>query len=92
MARKRKKKKGLAKTAAAMTATARLEQAIQKASKNPRVRRKAKAIGQALKKRAKAAYKKIAKAVKKRAKAVRKRATKITRRRATPRRRARRGG
>ncbi len=86
----RKKKKSLAKTAAAMAATALLEQAIQKAAKNPRVRRKAKALGQALKKRAKAVGRKIAKAVRKRAKAVRKRATKITRGRATPRKRARR--
>jgi hypothetical protein len=63
----RKKQKRLAKTAAALAATALVEKAIQKASENPRVRRKAKAIGKALKKRAKAAGKKIAKAIKRRA-------------------------
>lgn len=64
MARKRK---GLALAAAALVATALLEKAIQKAAKDPRVRRKAKSIGKSLKKRAKAAGKKISKAVRKRA-------------------------
>jgi hypothetical protein len=64
MARKRK---GLAQTAAALAATALVEKAIEKAAKDPRVRRKAKAVGKALKKRAKAAGKKISKAIRKRA-------------------------
>jgi hypothetical protein len=68
MARKRK---GLAPAAAALAATALLEKAIQKAAADPRVRRKAKAIGRALKKGAKAARKKISKAVRKRAPKVR---------------------
>lgn len=80
MARKRR---NLAKTAAAMAATVLLEQAIKKAAEDPRVRRKAKAVGKALKKGAKAAGKKIAKAIKKRApriaKAIRKRAPKVGR-------------
>jgi hypothetical protein len=67
MARKRK---GLAQTAAALAATALVEKAIQKAAKDPRVRRKAKAIGKSLRKGAKAAGKKISKAVRKRAKKV----------------------
>jgi hypothetical protein len=83
-----RKKKGLAQTAAALAATALVEKAIQKATKDPRVRRKAKAIGKSLKKRAKAAGKRISKAVRKRAKAVRKRTKKVSRA-ATPRRRKR---
>ncbi|MEA2725040.1 MAG: hypothetical protein QOH59_2811 [Gemmatimonadales bacterium] len=62
-----RKQRNLAKTVAAMAATALVEKAIQKAAKDPRVRRKAKAVGKALKKRAKAAGKKISKAIKKRA-------------------------
>ena len=62
-----RKQRNLAKTAAAMAATALVEKAIQKAAKDPRVRRKAKAVGKALKKRAKIAGKKISKAIKKRA-------------------------
>jgi hypothetical protein len=64
MARKRR---NLAKTAAALAATALLEKAIQKAAQDPRIRRKAKAIAEALVKRAQAARKKITKAVRKRA-------------------------
>jgi hypothetical protein len=77
MARKRK---GLAPAAAALAASALLEKAIQKAAEDPRVRRKAKAIGRALKKGAKAAGKKIAKAVRKRAPKVRAAARKRKRR------------
>jgi hypothetical protein len=81
MARKRK---GLVQTAAALAATALVEKAIEKAAQDPRVRRKAKSVGRALKKRAKAVGKKIAKAVKKRAPKVRSGAQtkKRTRRRA----------
>jgi hypothetical protein len=79
MARKRR---NLGKTAAAVAATALLEKAIQKAAKDPRVRRKAKAVAKALKKRAKVAGKKIAKAVKKRAPKIA-RAAKSKRRRRT---------
>ncbi len=61
------KQRNLAKTAAAMAATALLETAIQKAAEDPRVRRKAKAVGKALKKRVKAAGKMISRAIKKRA-------------------------
>ncbi len=59
--------RNLAKTAAAIAATALLEKAIQKAAEDPRVRRKAKAVGKALKKRVKAAGKQISRAIKKRA-------------------------
>ena len=65
MARKQQKK-SLAKTAAVLAATALAEKAIQAAAKNPRVRRKAKAIGKAVAKRVKAAGKKIRKAIKRR--------------------------
>ena len=61
-----RKKKGLARTAAVLAATALLEKAIKKAAEDPRVRRKAKAVGKALKKRAKAAGKKVSKAIKNR--------------------------
>ena len=64
MARKRR---NLAKTAAVLAATALLEKAIQKAAQDPRIRRKAKAVAEALVKRAQAAGKKITKVVKKRA-------------------------
>jgi hypothetical protein len=63
MARKRK---DLAKAAAALIATALVETVITKASEDPRIRRKAKAAGKALKKRATSARKKIVKAVRKR--------------------------
>jgi hypothetical protein len=63
----RKQQKSLAKTAAALAATALVEKAIQKAAEDPRIRRKAKAAGKALKKRAKAAGKKITKVLRKRA-------------------------
>jgi len=66
-----RKQRNLAKTAAAMAATALVEKAIRKAAEDPRVRRKAKAVGKALKKRAKAAGKKISKAIKKRAPKIR---------------------
>jgi hypothetical protein len=59
-----RKQKNLAKTAIALAATALVEKAIQKASEDPRVRRKAKAVGKAVRKRAKAARRKIAKALK----------------------------
>lgn len=59
--------RNLAKTAAALAATALLEKAIQKAAQDPRIRRKAKALAEALVKRAQAAGKKITKIVKKRA-------------------------
>ena len=62
-----RKQRNLAKTAAALAVTALLEKAIKKAAEDPRVRRKAKAVGKALKKGAKAAGKRIAKAIKKRA-------------------------
>ncbi len=61
-----RKQRNLAKTAAALVATALLEKAIQKAAEDPRIRRKAKALAEALVKRAQAAGKKITKAVKKR--------------------------
>ena len=64
MARKRR---NLAKTAATMAAIALLEKAIQKAAQDPRIRRKAKAVAEALVKRAQAARKKITKALRKRA-------------------------
>lgn len=66
MARKQEKK-SLAKTAAILAATALAEKAIQAAARDPRVRRKAKAVGKAVAKRVKAAGKKIRKAIKKRA-------------------------
>jgi hypothetical protein len=64
MARKRR---NLAKTAAVLAAIALLEKAIQKAAEDPRIRRKAKAVAEALVKRAQAARKKITKVVRKRA-------------------------
>jgi hypothetical protein len=67
----RKQQKNLAKTAAALAATALLEKAIQKAAEDPRIRRKAKAVAEALLKRAQSAGKKISKAVRKRAPKVR---------------------
>ena len=66
-----RKQKNLAKTAAALAATALLEKAIQKAAEDPRIRRKAKAVAEALVKRAQAAGRKISKAVRKRAPKVR---------------------
>jgi hypothetical protein len=48
-----------------------VEKAIKKASEDPRVRRKARAVGKALTKRAKVAGKKIGKAIRKRTPAVR---------------------
>ena len=62
-----RKQRNLAKTAALLAATALLEKAIQKAAEDPRIRRKAKAVAEALVKRAQAAGKKISKAVRKRA-------------------------
>ena len=62
-----RKQRNLAKTAAALAATALLEKAIQKAAQDPRIRRKAKALAEALVKRAQAAGKKITKIIKKRA-------------------------
>jgi hypothetical protein len=62
----RKQQKGLAKTAAALAATALVEKAIQKAAEDPRVRRKAKAVAKSLKKRAKLVSKKLKGVVKKR--------------------------
>lgn len=59
--------RNLAKTAAALAATALLEKAIQKAAEDPRIRRKVKAVAKALGKRARAAGKKIAKVIKQRA-------------------------
>lgn len=56
---KSKRKKGrirnLVKTVAALAATALLETAIQKAAEDPRVRRKAQALGRALQNRARVA-------------------------------------
>ena len=66
-----RKQKNLAKTAAALAATALLEKAIQKAAEDPRIRRKAKAVAEDLLRRAQAAGKKISKAVRKRAPKVR---------------------
>lgn len=66
-----RKQRNLTKTAAALAATALLEKAIQKAAEDPRIRRKAKAVAEALVKRAQAAAKKISKAVRKRAPKVR---------------------
>jgi hypothetical protein len=65
----RKKTRNLAKTAAAIAATALVGQAIKKAAEDPRVRRKAKAVGKALKKRAQSTGRKIAKAIRNRGKA-----------------------
>jgi hypothetical protein len=62
-----RKQRNLAKTAAVLAATALLEKAIQKAAQDPRIRRKAKAVAEALVKRAQAARKKVTKAIKKRA-------------------------
>jgi hypothetical protein len=62
-----RKQRNLAKTAAVLAATALVEKAIQKAAEDPRIRRKAKTVVKALKKRAKAAGKKIAKVIRKRA-------------------------
>jgi hypothetical protein len=62
-----RKQRNLAKTAAALAATALVEKAIRKAAEDPRIRRKAKSLAKALKKRAKAAGKKIAKVIRKRA-------------------------
>ena len=62
-----RKQKNLAQTAAVLAATALLEKAIQKAAEDPRIRRKAKAVAEALVKRAQAAGKKVTKAIKKRA-------------------------
>ena len=62
----RKQQKSLAKTAVALAATVLAEKAIQKAAQDPRVRRKVKAVGKALKKRVKAAGKKISQGIKKR--------------------------
>ena len=70
-----RKQRNLAKTAAVLAATALLEMAIQLAAKDPRVRRKAKAVGKALKKRAKATGKKITKVIKKRRKRARARSS-----------------
>lgn len=67
----RKQQKNLAKAAAALAATVLLEKAIQKAAEDPRIRRKAKAVAEALVKRAQSAGKKISKAVRKRAPKVR---------------------
>ena len=75
MARKQQKK-SLAKTAAVLAATALAEKALQAAARDPRVRRKAKAVGKAVAKRVKAAGKKIGKAIKKRAPKVRRRRSK----------------
>jgi len=63
----RKQKKNLAKSAAVLAATALLEKAIQKAAQDPRIRRQAKAVAEALVKRAQAARKKITRVIKKRA-------------------------
>lgn len=63
----RKQQKSLVKTAAVLAAAALIEKAVQKAAEDPRVRRKVKAVGTALKKRAKATGKKISKAIQKRA-------------------------
>lgn len=62
-----RKQRNLAKAAAALAATALLEKAIQKAAEDPRIRRKAKALAEALLKRAQATGKKITKAIKRRA-------------------------
>jgi hypothetical protein len=62
----RKQQKSLVKTAAALAATALVEKAIQKAAADPRVRRKARIAGKALKKRVKAARRKITKVIGKR--------------------------
>ncbi len=62
-----RKQRNLARTAAVLAATALVEKAIQKAAEDPRVRRQAKSVAKALKKRAKAAGEKITKAIKKRA-------------------------
>jgi hypothetical protein len=78
----RKQQKSLVKTAAALAATALVEKAIQKAAEDPRVRRKAKAVGKAVKKRVTAAGKKLTRAIQKRA-------PKLARARAKGRKRAR---
>jgi hypothetical protein len=53
------KTKKLGKTVIALAATALVEKAIQKAAEDPRVRRKAKALGKAVQKRVGVAGKKI---------------------------------
>ena len=75
-----RKQRNLAQAAAALAATALLEKAIQKAAEDPRIRRKAKAVAEALVKRAQAAGKKVTKAIKKRAPKIA-RAKKVKRRR-----------
>lgn len=72
--------KNLAKSVAALAATALLEKALQKAAEDPRIRRKAKAVAKAVGKRAKAAGRRIAKVIKKRTRKVA-RATKARRKR-----------
>ena len=62
-----RKQRNLAKTAAILAATVLLEKAIQKAAEDPRIRRKARAVAEALVKRAQAARKKVTKAIGKRA-------------------------
>ena len=74
-----RKQRNLAQTAAVLAATALLEKAIQKAAEDPRIRRKAKAVAEALVKRAQVARKKVTKAIKKRAPKIA-RATKAKRR------------
>jgi hypothetical protein len=75
-----RKQRNLAKTAVALAATTLVEKAIRAAAEDPRVRRKAKAVRKALKKRAKAAGKKISKLVRKR-KVTRKKISKVSRKR-----------
>lgn len=54
----------LGKTAVALAASALLEKAVQKAADDPRVRRKAKALGKAAKRQLRAAGKKVSRAAK----------------------------
>ena len=54
-----KKQKSLVQTAVALAATALVEKAIQTAAEDPRLHRKVKAAGKAIKKRAKAARRRI---------------------------------
>jgi predicted GNAT family acetyltransferase len=66
--RKSGKAKRLAKAAVGLAASALLERALQKAAEDPRVRRKTRALGRAVVRRAKAAGTRIGRVVKPRRK------------------------
>ena len=62
----RKQQKGLVQTAAVLAATAVLEQAVQKAAEDPRVRRQARAAGKKVAKSLKTTTRKISQTIKRR--------------------------